>query len=74
MQSRNRDTEVENKPKGKGCGVNWEIGIDIYTLLYIKKITNKNLRHNTGTLLNALWGSKWEGNLKKEGGYMYTYN
>ena len=25
------------------CVMNWEIGIDIYTLLYIKWITNKNL-------------------------------
>ena len=24
-------------------GMNWEIGIDIYTLIYIKWITNKNL-------------------------------
>ena len=26
-----------------GGGTNWEIGIDIYTLLCIKQITNKNL-------------------------------
>ena len=30
--------------KGKsGEGINWEIRIDIYTLLYIKEITNKDL-------------------------------
>ena len=29
--------------------VNWEIGIDAYILLlYIKKITNKNLLYSTG--------------------------
>ena len=31
---------------GGGCGgggMNWEIGIDIYTLICIKQITNKNL-------------------------------
>ena len=29
---------------GRGGGVmNWEIGIDTYTLIYIKWITNKNL-------------------------------
>ena len=34
---------------GKSGGeVNWEIGIDIYTLLYIKQITNKNLLYITG--------------------------
>ena len=38
--------------EGKG-GINWEIEIDIYTLLYIK-ITNKNLLYNTG---NSIWCS-----------------
>ena len=33
---------------GKRGGINWEIGIDIYTLLYIKQITNKNLLYSTG--------------------------
>ena len=28
---------------GGGGGMNWEIGIDIYTLICIKQITNKNL-------------------------------
>ena len=39
LQRRNRDTEVENKhmdTKGVGRDVmNWEIGIDIYTLLIL---------------------------------------
>ena len=26
-----------------GGGINWEIGIDTYTLIYIAHITNKNL-------------------------------
>ena len=29
-------------------GLNWVIGIDIHTLLYIKWITNKNLLYGTG--------------------------
>ena len=34
---------------GKGVGgTNWEIGIDIYTLLCIKQITNENLLYSTG--------------------------
>ena len=34
---------------GKGWGgINWEIGIDIQTLLYIKEITNKDLLYSTG--------------------------
>ena len=28
---------------GGGGGMNWEIGIDIYTLICIKYVTNKNL-------------------------------
>ena len=44
-------TEVENKRMdteggkwgGGGGGMNWEIGIDMYTLICIKWITNKNL-------------------------------
>ena len=31
-----------------GRGINWEIGIDIHILLYIKQITNKNLMYSTG--------------------------
>ena len=36
LQKRNRVTDVENDlwlPEGKGGGINWEIKIDIYTLL-----------------------------------------
>ena len=40
LQSRNRNTDVENKltvtKGGSGGGMNWEIGSDIYTLIYIK--------------------------------------
>ena len=28
-------------------GINWEIGIDVYTLLYVKLITNKDLLYST---------------------------
>jgi len=28
--------------------INWKVGIDIYTLLYIKQIANKNLLYSTG--------------------------
>ena len=31
-----------------GGGMNWEIGIDIYTLLCIKEITGENLLCSTG--------------------------
>ena len=48
------DPDIENtcvNTKGKiGGGMNWEIGIDVYTLLilYIRYITNENLLYNIG--------------------------
>ena len=33
---------------GKGGWINWETGTDIYTQLYIKQITSKNLLSSTG--------------------------
>ena len=34
--------------KGESGGeINWEIGTDVYTLLYIKQITNRNLLYST---------------------------
>ena len=39
-------------PRGeRGCGMNWEIGNDIYTLICIQQITNENLLYSTGTPL-----------------------
>ena len=33
--------------KNRRCRMNWEIGIDIYTLLCTKEVTNENLLYNT---------------------------
>ena len=33
---------------GVGGGIDWEFGIDMYTLLYLKWITNKDLLYSTG--------------------------
>ena len=66
LQSRNRDTDREQtyeQQVGKGGGMNWETGMDIYTRLCIKEITNENQLYNPGTLLNVL---HWQR------GYMYT--
>ena len=30
-----------------GVGIDWDFGIDMYTLLYLKQITNKDLLYNT---------------------------
>ena len=55
MQGRNRDTNVwtqEGKAVGWGEGRwwwdEWEIGIDMYTLICIKWTTNKDLLYSTG--------------------------
>ena len=79
LQGRNRDTDAENKhmdTKGRVNGMNWETGIDIYTNMY-KIDKNRELMKTCciaqGTLLNALWWPKCEGNPKKRG-YMYTYS
>ena len=54
--NRNRVKDVENKlmvtKEERGRGINWEIGIDIYTLLCIKQTANKNLLYST--ILNTL--------------------
>ena len=57
-------------PREKGRGINWETGIDIYTLLYIKQITNKDLLYSTGTSIfyNDLHGEK-----SRKSGYMYNW-
>ena len=34
---------------GKGGWINWDIRIDIYTLLYIKQIINKDLLRSPGS-------------------------
>ena len=43
-------------------GINWEVGIDMYTLLYTKQITNKDLLYSTGNSTqysdNDLYGTK----------------
>ena len=46
--------------RGRGCVMNWDIGIDIYTLICIKWITNKNLLfkkniYSLGTSLAVQW-------------------
>ena len=52
LQGRNRQMQRTNvwTPRGEsgggGGGMNWEIGIDMYTLICIKQISNKNLLYN----------------------------
>ena len=47
FESLNKLTDIENKvmvtKREVGGGINWELGIDIYTVLHIKYITSKDL-------------------------------
>ena len=51
LQSRSAVTDVENKLKScqriRWGGINWEVGIDTYTLPYTKQIPNKDLPYST---------------------------
>ena len=57
-------------------GINWEIGIDIYTLLYTKQITNKDLLYSLGysTQYSVMvyMGKEWS--IWEKSGYTYMYN
>ena len=46
--------------------------MDMYTLLYLRRITNNDLLAH-GTLLDVMWQSGGKGNLG-ENGYMYVYH
>ena len=57
-----------------GKWITREFGVDMYTLLYIKWITNRVLLYTAqGTLLSVTWQPGWEGSLG-ENGCMYMYD
>ena len=57
-------------------GINWKTGIDIYTLLYIKQITNKHLLYHTGksTHYSVMAYMGKESKKLKKNAYMYMCN
>ena len=60
--------------EGKGWGRTGGLGLTyIYTLMYIKLVTNKSLLYSTGELYLILYEPIWKKNLKTSG-YMYMYN
>ena len=74
-------TEIESQmqktnlwlPGVKGRrGINWETGSDIYTLLYIKQITNKNLLYSTGNSTQYSVMTYMGTESKKEWIYVYV--
>ena len=52
--------------------INWEIGIDIFTLLYIKQITNKDLLYSTGSSTQYSVMTYMGKESKKEWIYVYV--
>ena len=61
--------------RGWGRGINWEIGIDIYTLRYIKQITNKDLLYSTGSSTQySVMAYMGKESKKKKSGYMEKKN
>ena len=60
-------------PGCKGGGINWENVIDIYTLLNIKQIANKDLLYRTENSTQYSVMTYMGKNLKMSG-YMYMYN
>ena len=54
-------------------GIVWEFGIDMYTLVYLKWKTNKDLHYSTKNSAQ-FYGEAWiAGNLGKKR-YMFVYN
>ena len=57
--------------RGGGGGINWEIGIDIYTLLHIKQTNNKDLMYSTGNSTQSSVMTSMGKESKKEWIYVY---
>ena len=55
--------------RGEGCreGIVREFGMDVYTRLYLKWITNIDPAKAQGTLLSVMWQPGWEWRLKEKG-------
>ena len=60
--------------RGEGCGegIVTEFGVDVYTLLYLKWITNKDLLYSTGNSAQR-YVAAWMGGGLGENGYVYMY-
>ena len=73
LQNRNKVIDTESKlmiTRGIG-GINWENGIDMYTMLYIKYIKRITVEHREcySILCNELYREK-----SNKGEYMHMYN
>ena len=70
LQNRNRFTELDKtlwlpgKGEGQAEAIVREFGMDMYILLYLKWITNKDLHW---TMFSVIWQPGWEGSLGENG-------
>ena len=76
LQNRKRLTDLEKElmvtiGEEWGRGLDWEFGIDMYTRLYLKCITNKGLPYSRGN--SAQYYITTRKNLKRNR-YMYIHN
>ena len=53
-------------------GIIRELGINMYTLLYLKWIANQGLLYSTGDSVHVMWPPGWEGSLGEKG-YVKLY-
>ena len=77
LQNTNSLTDLENKlmvnsEEGCGDGMDGEFGMVMYTLLYLKWITNKDLLYRTWNSAWCYGQPEWEGSLE-ENGFMCMY-
>ena len=74
MQNRNRLTDLENelmvaRRKDRGEGIVREFGMNVYTMRYLKWITNRDLLYSTWNSAQC-YVAAWMGGSLGETGYM----
>ena len=73
LQSRNRLTDLENELMvAMGEGIVEYFGKDVYTLLYLKWINNKDLLYSTGNSAQR-YVSNWISGGRLREGWMHVY-
>ena len=72
-QAHRHRKQIYGCQRGKEGGINQEVGIKIYILLYIKQIINMDLLFNTGNYTQYLVITYKGNNLKRIYIYVYVY-
>ena len=76
LPNRNRLTDLEHKlsllGETKGKGIIREFGMNMYTLLYLKWITNKDLLYNTWNFAECYVATQMHGEFGQEWIHVYV--